>query len=466
MRNEPPRTAPWLAESRYGWTMPFILGAVVLLASLVGIVTRFDNAMAATWPANAILLGIFLRLPATATAPACIAAFAAYVGADLLTGAELLKALLLGVANICSVLAIFMVYQRLPPAMVRIRHPMSVVYLSVACAAGAFSAAVIGGTINPLLFDASVVRGFILWFVTEYANYIAILPLMLCAPSPRQLLQQPFHCLPLYELKEHPLPCLAMLFSLLATVVIGGPGAIGFSVPALLWCALRYSIFTITLLTLLTSLWALTFIAQSGHYQESQLVSLRLGIALVALAPIMLSCVMQSHIRLMQSLHYLAAHDGLTGTQNRNAFLTQASAALCQTQDTAAVLMVDIDHFKSVNDSFGHAAGDTVLVAVINRIRHCLRAHDIIGRMGGEEFAVLLISLQREEICAIAERMRATIADHAIGLNNGQALKVTVSIGLVISAPPHPYSIEQLLAQADKALYQAKETGRDRVVAA
>lgn len=445
--------------------LPIVLFVIIFAACLIGIFTRFDNAMASTWPANAVLLGLFLRHPKSVNRWNWCAVICAYLAADIITGASVFKALFLTLANLLSVWVIWRIYQWLPVTMVRIQHPMSVLYMALACAAGAVAAAIIGGLANPIFFDVPALDGFVLWCVSEYANYIAIVPIMLCAPNLDQSLAK-LRCRPWLDLRRDPWPLLALGLSLVATVLIGGPGAIGFSVPALLWCAVRYSTFTISLLTLLTSLWALIFISHTANYDQSQLVSLRLGIPLIALSPIMLSCVLQSQRYLLKRLTYLAEHDGLTGIHNRSAFLDHARKAYSSATGDVAVLMIDIDHFKRVNDQYGHAAGDRVLVKVAARLRNCLRSADLFGRLGGEEFAVLLCGHAKDEVIKVAERMRASIASSSIALTDGQTLNITASIGLVISAAPHSLSLEQLLAEADQALYTAKHSGRNRVISA
>ncbi|HEY6024555.1 MAG TPA: GGDEF domain-containing protein [Pseudolabrys sp.] len=156
--------------------------------------------------------------------------------------------------------------------------------------------------------------------------------------------------------------------------------------------------------------------------------------------------------------------DPLTGIANRRSFLQDAS--LLVKKHTAnprptAVLVIDLDHFKSINDRFGHALGDRVLEIFTDAARKSMRGSDLIGRLGGEEFAAMLTDTNREKAVAVAERIRETFAQMAQDVD-GRPVCATVSIGLVHCETP-TLDLAELLAQADHALYYAKERGRNRV---
>ncbi|MGH6664614.1 MAG: diguanylate cyclase [Pseudolabrys sp.] len=156
--------------------------------------------------------------------------------------------------------------------------------------------------------------------------------------------------------------------------------------------------------------------------------------------------------------------DPLTGIANRRAFL-QDAAQLAKRHVAnprpVAVLLIDLDHFKSINDRFGHALGDRVLEIFTESARHSVRASDLLGRLGGEEFAAVLCDMSREKAVMVAERIRESFA-HATREVDGRPVCATVSVGLVHCDAP-TLDIAELLAQADQALYVAKERGRNRV---
>jgi diguanylate cyclase (GGDEF)-like protein len=126
--------------------------------------------------------------------------------------------------------------------------------------------------------------------------------------------------------------------------------------------------------------------------------------------------------------------------------------------------MIDIDHFKRVNDVHGHHVGDQVITAVARRLAHTIRTADLLGRYGGEEFALILPDTRSDDAHTLAERLRVAIADRPIDTDAGP-LTVTISIGVAYLTAEQT-DVETLLANADAALYQAKRAGRNRVVLA
>jgi diguanylate cyclase (GGDEF)-like protein len=156
--------------------------------------------------------------------------------------------------------------------------------------------------------------------------------------------------------------------------------------------------------------------------------------------------------------------DPLTGIANRRAFLQDAEARL-KRQATEprpiAVLLLDLDNFKGINDRFGHAIGDRVLQMFAEVGSGCMRRYDIFGRLGGEEFAALLVDTSRERALAVAEEIRSSFVE-VTGMVEGKPVVATVSVGVVISYDA-VLDLSALLAQADHALYRAKDNGRNRI---
>jgi diguanylate cyclase (GGDEF)-like protein len=156
--------------------------------------------------------------------------------------------------------------------------------------------------------------------------------------------------------------------------------------------------------------------------------------------------------------------DPLTGIANRRSFL-QDAAQLAKRHTAnprpTAVLLIDLDHFKSINDRFGHALGDRALEIFAESARQSVRASDLVGRLGGEEFAAVLVNTSQDKAVAVAERIRASFAQAALEVDS-RPVGATVSIGLV-HCQDAVLDVPELLAQADQALYFAKEHGRNRV---
>lgn len=168
----------------------------------------------------------------------------------------------------------------------------------------------------------------------------------------------------------------------------------------------------------------------------------------------------QRNLELLQ----LASTDILTGLSNRRVIMQQAQAEIrraARYQKDLAVLMLDVDHFKQINDRYGHAAGDQVLSEFASLCRQSIRDTDLAGRYGGEEFFILLPELDLKTAILSAERIRMAIADHSFRLSDGRVLGVTCSIGIAMYRPEQD-DLDQLLLRADQALYQAKNQGRNR----
>jgi two-component system cell cycle response regulator len=173
-----------------------------------------------------------------------------------------------------------------------------------------------------------------------------------------------------------------------------------------------------------------------------------------------------------ERLKHIGLTDPLTGVNNRRYLERRLLEEIGRTRRhgyALSCLYIDIDHFKQINDKIGHQAGDDVLREVAARIKAELRLSDALGRFGGEEFVVLLIDAELGDAVSVAERIRASIADHALMLNTNSKLKATVSIGVTtLLAPAGTEPIEttahKFIAKADQALYQAKKSGRNKVI--
>jgi diguanylate cyclase (GGDEF)-like protein len=168
---------------------------------------------------------------------------------------------------------------------------------------------------------------------------------------------------------------------------------------------------------------------------------------------------------LEEELLRLAASDPLTGLANRRGFFEQAARVHGMSQRTGAplsMIMLDVDHFKAVNDAYGHEAGDAVLRAVADRLRESLRVSDLPGRVGGEEFAVLCPGTELAGGAELAERLRRAVAAMAVVVG-GQTVRVTASFGVAECRQTLDTAPSACLSRADQALYAAKRSGRNRV---
>lgn len=173
-----------------------------------------------------------------------------------------------------------------------------------------------------------------------------------------------------------------------------------------------------------------------------------------------------AHKALEEKLRKQAITDDLTGVFNRRYFmkrLRQAFSHYLRSEQNAAVLLFDVDYFKTVNDTYGHAMGDQVLQQVCRLFTERFRETDIVGRLGGEEFAVLLFEVSSEDAVAIAEHIRQALAAHTFKTESGSTFHISITCGVSSFAEDDPTE-DSVLHRADKSLYLGKHHGRDQVV--
>ncbi|MDY0108028.1 MAG: GGDEF domain-containing protein [Giesbergeria sp.] len=189
--------------------------------------------------------------------------------------------------------------------------------------------------------------------------------------------------------------------------------------------------------------------------------TLYIGAYVLTVLMLSIGAVLMATDRLTTELEHLATHDSLTRTLNRRALLERFADELARSQRTGrgpAIMMLDLDHFKAVNDTLGHQHGDAVLVHFAQRAQAVLRRADRLGRYGGEEFLVLLPETDSIAARSVAQRVHAAAA-------SGHALDCQLSIGVTTWQGPRD-TLDAMLARADKALYRAKEQGRNQTCVA
>ncbi|MDF0731615.1 diguanylate cyclase [Pseudomonas entomophila] len=460
---------PMVSSAHARLLPPLILFGLTFALTLGGILARPIESLSLFWPVNAVLAGLLLRQPRQASLSGFALMYLAMVAADLLCGSAWLPALWFNLCNLGAVIAIWRLLVRLPRTHRRLRTPYGVLRLFGACAAGGVVAATLACLVATPWFEQSLRATWLAWFSEQFSTSVLVLPILLTAPSPHALLRsgsQPIRLAPL----------LVLLASLGVSIAFGGPGAIAFPISALLWCALSYSPFLVSLLTLTAGSTLIVAVAQNlMHFSVPQseagvtaLMSARLGIAMLVLGPLVVACVSSANRSLLARLAHQATVDHLTGTLTRSAFTERASALLGGRDQHSpglplTLMMLDIDHFKAINDQYGHAVGDQVL----RQFAHTLQAHlhegELFARLGGEEFVVVLPGLAAQQAGFTAERLRRAVQEMQV-LHGEKHLRITVSIGVAGDAEAGArLSLDALLADADQALYRAKAQGRNRV---
>ncbi|WP_051971584.1 diguanylate cyclase [Massilia sp. 9096] len=200
---------------------------------------------------------------------------------------------------------------------------------------------------------------------------------------------------------------------------------------------------------------------------DSPLTIFFFSIGTLALPMLTLGAVMMTNAGIIARATYAADHDHLTGACSRRAFFALAERERARAQrrrGALSLLLFDVDHFKRINDSYGHATGDRVLAEIVLHTRSVVRAIDVCGRLGGEEFAVLLPDTGEGMAMQAAERLRAALERASRAAPGSAGVPYTVSIGVATLAPGE--TVAAMLSRADQALYAAKAGGRNTVVAA
>lgn len=448
------------------------IGSIVFLASLFGLLTISPGSLLDLWPANALLLGILVRTSRFSTPTGWIAAGLGFAAAALVTGSTLVQSAAFCANNVSSVAVACWMYRRHDETIRRLKRSRAVLIMVVNVLAASFIAGITGAMIEPAIFHGTILHGWAFRFGTEFVNYLLILPAVLSAPEMSWRWLERRRKITVNVDLMHSLPVIALLATCLISVLIGGPGALAFPLPALLWCSVTYTVFTTALLTLGFSIWTLATIAASTANLSAAVgmigaaMSVRMCVALVALAPISLAVVMEARNELMRRLLDIASRDQLTGLLNRHAFRERGNALLGRLgldKKPVSLLMINIDHFKSVNETYGYVAGDNALASFSKVVSACLRGSDLFGRLGGEEFAVLLPDCSPADTSIVAERIRKAVSETPIDLGEDLHLMMTTSVGTA-SLAIAPGDIDPLLLVADSALYRAKKSGRNKVI--
>jgi diguanylate cyclase (GGDEF)-like protein len=444
-----------------------LVGAVVLVSSLLGLGSRHAFSVS-FWPANGVLVGLMLRHQSSNHWAGWLGALLGYVAADLLYGRTLSLAAFFAAANLIGALTATTFLMRLDARDLSLRRVHSVLRILASLLPGCLAAALCGALLVKVEFDGSASQTLLTWPASELVNYLVVLPAMLTVPPPSAWFAH--RDTPVVRSRAEMWPALLLAISCVAAVCFDGPGSIMFPMPALLLCALTFPVPRTALITLALGVGCLTTIGfgvidiGQNMADPRNVVSVRIAVAFLVLVPLTISSAMAVRDDLLDQLRDAANHDGLTGLLNRRAFEQQMQARMAATRRSGggvAVLWLDIDHFKAINDRHGHLAGDAVLQMFAATARACCRADDLVARMGGEEFALMIDVADAGAAAAIADRLHAAFAAQTV-LWNSEAVRATVSIAACHVSAAHT-DMADLFKRLDEALYLAKRQGRNRV---
>lgn len=454
-----------------------LLAAIVLCCSLIGIWTRPLSHLAFFWPANAVLISLMLRYPQLNRPAAWLGAVIGYIFADLLTGSDLRVALTLTTANLITifvVLALIYLYR------VDYRHygkGFTFLKLSAVCALGSIASASFAVLMLPLVSNEfmSVDRmalDFGTWWSGEVINCILVMPIILAFPPLKKIRYFFYNRRQIHWRLQRVLPIIALIVSIGFAHLFPGPGAMLYPLAALIWAALVYKFFTITVINLIIafatyqSLSDFIFDSSTDTYLISA-ISIRIGLSMLVLTPLIVCIISRNRQKIFKNMLYLANHDSLTHTINRRFFFEAAENFLSHSPKASfALMMLDIDHFKKINDNHGHHVGDYALQHFAEIVKKNMREQDLFARIGGEEFIVLLRNTQELEAVDIAERIRKNIEQNPLQVSATQHIALTVSIGLTFNNHATAQHLKDYMVTADHALYSAKSSGRNRVMVA
>lgn len=443
-----------------------VLATVVFGASVLGLASAHAFSVS-FWPANAVLVGCMLRNRRLIGGAGWFGAFAGFITADLLFGRTLWLSAAFAGTNLFGTMVTTAALARLDEADLGLRRAHAVPYLGASLLPGCIAAGLGGALLVVFAFGGSATQALLTWPASELVNYLVVLPAILTIGRGSGLVRQADGP---GQRRPAAWPMLLLILSCAAAVWFDGPGSIMFPMPALLLCALAYSLPVTALLTMALGTGSLVVlglgIMDIGQDMAvpATVVSIRVAIAFLVLVPLTISSVMVVRDDLLHLLQHAAEHDGLTGLLNRRTFeqrMQALSRSGPQSEGGWMILWIDIDRFKSINDGFGHLAGDAVLQTFTAVARRCCGQHDLIGRIGGEEFGILASVPGPSAATALADRLRRAFAAQPTAWK-GTPIRATISIGAAyLDAPPSPDT--DLGPRLDEALYRAKHQGRDRV---
>lgn len=456
-----------------------ILAGVILLCCLVGILGRPLSYLAILWPANAVLLGMFLRFPQFNNLGGWLGAFLGYMVADLITGNTFFLTLCLTLANLLNPLTTLILLKIFGLHYKQYNKGLTFLFLFLISAFGGCLASPVFAVLTiPYLENTfmDVDRQWIdfgMWWTGEILNLVAFLPIVLAIPDLKDiklyLTDKKHQALSL----KYSFPLIAVILSVALTHFFIGPGAIMFPIAALIWAALSYNLFFVTIINCFVAMFMYNsistyYLAESPDAYFATTLSVRIGLFMLALGPLTLSIISLNRQQLYHRILYLANYDGLTTTMNRRFFYEESERTVKEnsthpTDQSVTLLLMDLDHFKKINDRYGHEAGDRVLQEFSRIVKSRIQPSDLFGRIGGEEFAVLLKNKSLEQSIQTAQAICDAIHQTPVILNSGYQLNISVSIGLSYQHLPYCTPFQQLINRADSALYTAKTQGRNRL---
>ncbi|MEH3847395.1 diguanylate cyclase [Escherichia coli] len=429
--------------------------ALTTLFYFIGAELRLVHELSLFWPLNGVMAGVFARYVWLNRLHYYAISYVAMLVYDAITTEWGLVSLAINFSNMMFIVTVALLVARDKRLGKNKYEPVSALRLFNYCLIAALLCAIVGaiGSVSidsldfwPLLAD---------WFSEQFSTGVLIVPCMLTLAIPGVL--------PRFK-AEQMMPAIALIVSVIASVVIGGAGSLAFPLPALIWCAVRYTPQVTCLLTFVTGAVEIVLVANSvidisvgSPFSIPQMFSARLGIATMAICPIMVSFSVAAINSLMKQVALRADFDFLTQVYSRSGlYEALKSPSLKQTQHLT-VMLLDIDYFKSINDNYGHECGDKVIQKIVGD-------KGLVARMGGEEFAVAVPSVNPVDGLLMAEKIRKGVELQPFTWQQ-KTLYLTVSIGVGSGCASYRTltdDFNKLMVEADTCLYRSKKDGRNR----
>ncbi len=463
-----------------------VLAAGYLATALGGLaISRQAGNIATLWPPNGMLVAALLLTNQRRWPLVLAAGVLGSFAANLFNGSSVLAASSITVANIVEAFIAAWIIRHQTRRRVLFRTSSDVVVLIVASITAALVAGALSATSAKLLAHAPFTTIFIKWVLGDVLGLLVVMPIAVIAHDVIKL--GPDLMMTQRSQGEAGLVLAAVLGVSLAVYSPNMPAVQFLVMPTVLLASFRLGPFGAALSTVIVAVIGSlgTVLAAKATTNSPDEITLRvfafqLNLAVLFLTALPIGAAMAQRAQLERDLidekeradrfaaemASLANIDDLTGLATRRFFLDQLdtmAATARRNRQPLTLAMIDIDHFKPINDNFGHAVGDAVLMAIGAACRTAVRSEDVIGRLGGEEFAMLMPLTDQETAFRIVDRLREAVAAIAIPTNDGRNVSVTISVGMAMFADQQ---IDRLLLDADRALYLAKERGRNRIVLA
>ncbi|HUH87814.1 MAG TPA: GGDEF domain-containing protein [Pusillimonas sp.] len=452
--------------------------AVVWFLVVVAQATEPLFASVWLWPLDAVLAGLLVRYRLAIQPVLCWL----LIGAALVLGAYSWDGSLNEAATFAMGhgLPIWVAWSVLVRADVLdgLRKPESTVRVLIAGLVAALVGVVVALMLNPSQWGMDPLgRGTFNAFLGQWLGYCTLLPVILLLPGSRDRRLSSRFVLPtLSRAGALLMPVLVLFLGLVLYFTLRGPGGVAFLIPGLIYGVFVYQLTTTVRMSLIAVMVAILGPGRLGLFVDGTwplgwegswpMASLQIGLLLSVVMPLLLSSLLAARNDLIAALNVALDHDDLTDALSRSAFVRGTQEYLQQlpaAKHGNALMMLDIDHFKALNDNHGHAAGDIVLREFARVIKATIRPGDLFGRLGGEEFGVVLPNTSVQDSLVAAERLRRAVESIRLYYDSDEPLQISVSIGAVHTSQAPRATLDELIEIADEAMYEAKRGGRNRV---